>query len=214
MRALRSPRRPQRGPGRTRSPGCGGRSRRGGGAAWRRGGGGPDGSRHCGGRPRAPGGPALAAAARLRHLGRCPHPRAPPRAGRVRRRGAPEVGPRSPRPGSLTGCVFSECVSFFKRIWGFGRSKAGGSLVKLQPYNRIGILLSVEKGHRSRGGGAVPFPRESWNSPRPPTTPPPPAPRPDRETSVLFHSHRLLIAFWTILQKTFLPFTWTWDLEK
>lgn len=34
-------------------------------------------------------------------------------------------------------------------------------MLKLQPYNRMGILLSVEKGHRGKEGGAVPFPRDS-----------------------------------------------------
>lgn len=34
-------------------------------------------------------------------------------------------------------------------------------MVKLQPYNRMGILLSVEKEQRGKEGGAVPFLREN-----------------------------------------------------
>lgn len=193
LRAPRSPRRLQRGPRQMRGPGCGGpdpvRRRRGLAATRRRG---PGRSRHCGDRPRAPGGPALAAAAGLRHLGRRPHPLPSPVLPAPERAecGARRAPRRSWAPRAQVfpvQCVCSEGVFLLQtdlEIW----PQPGGSSVQLQPYNRMGILLSAEKGQRGKEGGAVPFPGESqgfsgW------------------ETSVLFRSRRLLISFWTVLQK-------------
>lgn len=167
LRAPRSPRWLQRGPGRMRAPGgCGPRAP---------GCGGPDPVRR---RRRRRGvgaraGAVTAAAGRgspealplqpRRDCGtsggaRIPAPR--PGAGRVRRPPGREPQPGSPRPASPVQCVFSECAFLFQtdlQIW----PQQGGSSVKMQPYNRMGILLSVEKGQRGKEGGAVPFPREN-----------------------------------------------------
>lgn len=102
------------GPGRCGARAAAAPSRCDGDAAWQRGGGGaPGGSRHCSDRPRAPGGPALAAAAGLRHLGRRPHPLPAPERAECGARRAPRPS-RAPRarvfPCSV--CILRMCFPF------------------------------------------------------------------------------------------------------
>lgn len=123
---------------------------------------------------------------------RIPAPR--PGAGRVRR----SLGPR-PAP-ALGRAFFSECVFPFPveagapaAAWGF-----------LQPYNRMGETVVGAEGTAGCGrrrSGSSPFPRES----RDPS---------DREASVLFRSHRLLISCLDHSTKASLPGYWDLGSRK